>query len=55
MMSLDAKREHHEKLRHLHTLAAICRSKFANLRQAMTFAIVGFAVLVVGELVKSSL
>ena len=55
MMGLDSRREHHEKLRHLHTLAAICRSKFANLRHAMTFAIVGFAVLVVGELIKSSL
>jgi hypothetical protein len=54
MMGLDPVREHHEKLRHLHTLAAICRSKYANLRQAMTFAIVGFAVLVVGELIKSS-
>jgi hypothetical protein len=54
MMGLDPVREHHEKLRHLHTLAAICRSKYANLRQAMAFAIVGFAVLVVGELIKSS-
>jgi hypothetical protein len=53
MNNLDLHEGRYEKLRHLHTLAGICRAKFANLAQAMNFAIAGFVVLVVAELVKA--
>jgi hypothetical protein len=41
-----------EKLRHLHTLAGICRAKYRHLRRAMDLAAVGFVVLVVAEIAK---
>jgi hypothetical protein len=53
MRELDVHVERDEKLRHLHTLAAVCRAKFANLRHAMNFAIVGFVILLVAELTKA--
>jgi hypothetical protein len=54
MRELDIHVERDEKLRHLHTLAAVCRAKFANLRHAMNFAIVGFVILLVAELAKAA-
>jgi hypothetical protein len=54
MDNLDVHEGRYEKLRHLHTLAGICRAKFANLARAMNFAILGFVVLVVAELAKGA-
>ena len=54
MNSLDMHEGRTEKLRHLHTLARICRAKFTNMARAMNFAIVGFVVLVVAELAKAA-
>ena len=54
MHALDVHVEHDEKLRHLHTLAMICRAKFAHLRHAMNFAILGFVLIVVAELAKAA-
>jgi hypothetical protein len=44
--------ERDEKLRHLHTLAAVCRSKYFNLRHAMRFVAGAFVLLVAAELGK---
>jgi hypothetical protein len=54
MNSLDMHEGRTEKLHHLHTLARICRAKFATMSRAMNFAVVGFVVLVVAELAKAA-
>lgn len=53
MHALDVRSAHNEKLRHLHTLAKVCRNKYAHLEHAMNFALVGFVLLVLAELAKA--
>ncbi|HEY5106747.1 MAG TPA: Pycsar system effector family protein [Caulobacteraceae bacterium] len=52
MMALDLSVEHEDRLRHLHTLAGICRSKFRNFQLAMRFGQASFVVLVLAELAR---
>lgn len=54
MRKLDPEVERDEKLRHLHTLAGICRAKFANFRQGIHFALIGFGAVVIAELLKAA-
>lgn len=54
MRKLDPEVERDEKLRHLHTLAGICRAKFANFRQGIRFALIGFGAVVMAELLKAA-
>jgi hypothetical protein len=52
MQTLDLASERHDKLRHLHMLAGICREKFRHFLRAIRFAQVGFVALVVAELAR---
>ena len=52
MRSLTVEVEYDEKLLHLHTLAGVCRAKFAHFRRAMDFAVAGFVVLMIAELIR---
>ncbi len=53
MEALDATREHREKLRHLHMLAKICRTKFTHFQWAIGFGRAGFVILVLAELART--
>lgn len=48
-MNVELEREN--RLRYLHTLAAICRTKFRRFAQAMQFGMAGFIALLAAELV----
>ena len=52
MEALDASTEHREKLRHLHMLAGICRTKFGHFQLAIRFGQAGFLLLVLAELAR---
>ncbi|SFK68996.1 Pycsar system effector family protein [Methylocapsa palsarum] len=53
MHAMDLRSAHDEKLRHLHALAGICRTKYAHLGHAMNFALAGFVLLVLAELARA--
>jgi hypothetical protein len=50
MLSIDV--AHHEKLRHLHMLASICRNKFNHFQWSIRFAQAGFLILVAAKLIR---
>ena len=50
MRNLDVATGWSDKLRHLHMLASICRSKFRHFQVAIRLAQVGFVALVLAEL-----
>jgi hypothetical protein len=50
MMTVALEIEHHEKLRHLHLLAGICRNKFNHFQWSIRFGQTGFLLLVLAEL-----
>jgi len=52
MQTLDLASERHDKLRHLHMLAGICREKFKHFLRAIRFAQIGFVALVAAELAR---
>jgi hypothetical protein len=52
MLAIDVHLEHREKLRHLHMLAGICRSKFKHFHWAIRFGQAGFIVLILAELAR---
>ncbi len=51
----DPEQEMTDKLRHLHTLAGICREKYAGFGHAMRFSFVSFFPLIAGELLRHQL
>lgn len=53
MRNLPLAVQYDEKLLHLYTLAGVCRAKYSHLRHAMYFALVGFLMLLVAELIKA--
>ncbi len=52
MEKLDPETERHDKLRHLHMLAGICRKKFSQFQLAIRSGQAGFLVLVLAELAR---
>lgn len=52
MLALDLAVQHEDRLRHLHTLAGICRSKFRHFQLSMRFGQASFVVLVLAELAR---
>lgn len=49
MEKLDVESEWYDKLRHLHMLAGICRTKFGHFRIAVRCGQIGFVTLVLAE------
>jgi hypothetical protein len=52
MEILDPAVERHDKLRHLHLQAGICRRKFGHFATAMRLAQLAFVALVIGEVLR---
>lgn len=48
----DPNEEMSDKLRHLHTLAGICRDKYAGFKHALRFALISFLPLILAEVVR---